>query len=208
MNKSTRITIRGAGLVLLLVSVSVFWFSQPQPARAITTWQVGDVFVAVGNGSYQVYDNAGNFKETISDGLGGTTSDCAFNPALNRLYTTNYSHTKVVVYDDASPHSILPTIDTGVTSPGGHSESIVFDAAGNFYVGHADGNHWIHKYDAAGNLLAFFNAAVEKRGTDWIDLSVDQQTMFYTSEGHQIKRFDMAHNVQLADFANLVGEPL
>ena len=168
-----------------------------------TAWGVGDLFAAVGGGAYKVFDNAGNFKEQISDGLGGFTTGCAFNPTLDRLYTTNFSATRVIVYDDASPHSILQNINTGAQSPGGHSESIVFDAAGNFYVGHPDGNDDIHKYDAAGNFITQFNVAIQGRGSDWLDLAADQSTMLYDGESSTIKRFDVVGNTQLADFSNV-----
>ena len=174
------------------------------PAEAYD-WQVGDVFVAVSNGSYQVYDSSGNLKEMISDGMGGYTTGCAFNGALDKFYTTNFGNTKVVVYDEAHPHNIVQIIDTSVTSPGGHSESVLFDGAGNFYIGHPDGNKDIHKYDPAGNLLQTFDVAIERRGSDWMDLAVDQQTLFYTSEGSLIMRFDVLNNVQMANFASIGG---
>ncbi len=62
-----------------------------------TAWVVGDLFAGVGGGVYKVFDNAGNFKEQISNGLGGFTTGCAFNPTLDKLYTTDFSATKVIV---------------------------------------------------------------------------------------------------------------
>ncbi len=172
---------------------------------AVAPWVKGDVFAAVGNGMYQVYDNTGVLKDVISDGLGGLTAGCAFNASFTKLYTTNFSNTKVVVYGDPIPHPVSQIIDTRLTFPSLSSESVVFDAAGSFYVGHADGDHRLHKYDAAGNLLMTFSPATERRGTDWNDLAADQRTMFYTSEGGLIKRFDVGGNVQLPDFASIGG---
>jgi hypothetical protein len=175
-----------------------------QPARAVTPWVTGDVFAGVGNGTYQVYDNTGMFKEAISEGLDGLTTGCAFNPSLTKLYTTNFARAKVFVYDDPSPHPVSQIIDTGLTSPGGRSGSVVFDAAGSFYVGHGDGNQLLHKYDAVGNLLMTFSPLIESRGsTVWNDLAADQRTMFYASGGGLIKRFDVGSNVQLPDFASI-----
>ena len=77
------------------------------PASAATPWNGGDVFVAVGNGAYKVYDSSGSFKQTSSSGLSGVTTGCTFNPAGDKLYTTNWSNNKVVVYDNADPHPIL-----------------------------------------------------------------------------------------------------
>ena len=80
------------------------------------SWNVGDLFVAVGGGSYRVYDQQGRVKQVLGDQVGGYTTDCGFDPTLNKLYTTNFTHTKVVVYDDdlslASQNS-----DWGVTTP-------------------------------------------------------------------------------------------
>ena len=56
------------------------------------------------------------------------------------------------------------------------------------------------KFDSAGNFLARFDVAVEDRGSDWIELAADQRTLFYTSEGDSIKRFDVVSNTQLPDF--------
>ena len=181
----------------------------PQAAEG-STWNIGDVFVGISNGNYQVYDNTGIFKETIFNGLGGFTTGCAFNPSLTKLYTTAFSATKVVVFDDLHPHSTIQVIDTNATSPGGHSESIVFDATGNFYVGHPDGNDLIHKYNAAGILITTFIAAVDARGTDWVDLASDQKTLFYTSEGRAIQVFftdapTHAAPLQLPNFSVLPG---
>jgi hypothetical protein len=78
--------------------------------------------------------------------------------------------------------------------------SIVFDSHGNAFVGQADCDGDILKFDAAGNLLAKFDVATEVRGATWIDLAADGCTMFYTSSGTHIKRFDVCENKQLEDF--------
>ena len=178
----------------------------PAPAYASTAWNVGDLFVGVGGGAYHVYDNGGVFKEAISDGLGGFTTGCAFNGALDKLYTTNFDNTKVVVYNDASPHTIAQTVDTGAINPGGDSESVVFAANGDFYVGHPDGDKDVQRYDAAGVYQQSYDFPIEARGTDWIDLAADQTTMFYTSEGRLVKKYDVSGaGAALPDFALLPG---
>ena len=108
--------MRIAGLLPLAIGLWIFLASLPASVKA-AAWQVGDVFVGVSSGSYKAYDNTGVFKETISDGLGGYTTGCAFNNALNKLYTTNFTNTKVVVYDIVHPHNILQAVNTNATSP-------------------------------------------------------------------------------------------
>src|SRR3989344_544107 len=198
MNKLIKITS-----ALMPITLAVFLSVK---SYASTTWNVGDVYTGVGGGSYNVYDNAGVFKETISDGLGGFTTGCAFNNDLSKLYTTNFSNTKVVVYDDPSPHAISQTVDTGAINPGGQSESVVFAANGDFYVGHPDGDDDIQRYDSAGVYQQSYDVGTENRGSDWMDLAADQSTMFYTSEGRLIKRYDVSGpGLQLPDFAVLPG---
>ena len=42
---------------------------------------------------------------------------------------------------------------------------------------------------------------IESRGSDWVELAADQHTLYYTSEGHTVKRYDLATRKQLPDFA-------
>lgn len=62
---------------------------------------------------------------------------------------------------------------------------------------------YIRKFSAAGALLDTYAAAVEASGTNAIDLAADQATMFYTSLGRLIKRYDVVADVQLSDYATL-----
>jgi Kelch motif len=166
------------------------------------TWTNGDVFAGVGNGSYKVFDNAGNFKETITSGASNETTGCSFNPSIDKLYTTHFGANRVIVFDDIQPHNVLQTI---IPIGGTSTESVVFDAAGNFYIGHADGIPKIEKYDSVGNFVTSYNPTVGPRGADWIDLAADQKTIFYSSEGTLVRRFDVSTNTQLTDFANVGG---
>jgi sugar lactone lactonase YvrE len=177
----------------VLVQVMLL-FGAGAPAAAATTWNNGDVFVAVGNGSYNVYDNAGVFKQTITSPLGATTTGCSFDLAGDKLYTTNWSNNKVVVYDNADPHPILQTISTS----SGRNESIVFASDGTFYVSHSLGGSIDH-YDAAGSLISNMAPGVR---TDWMDLAKDEKTMFYSDEvSHAVHRFDVSARTALPDFA-------
>jgi Ca2+-binding RTX toxin-like protein len=175
------------------------------PALAVASdWNDGDVFAGIANGTYNVYDNSGNFKEPITDGLGGFTTGCAFNPARTVLYTTNFSNARVPTYETPHPHTLDTSINPGAQGGGG-TESVVFDQAGNFYVGNASGNADVQKYDSSNNFVQSFNVATQNVGSDWIDLASDQQTLFYTSEGSTIFRYDVASDTQLPPFATGIG---
>src|ERR1019366_10367873 len=78
--------------------------------------------------------------------------------------------------------------------------SIIFDNSGNAYVGQADCSGQILKFDSSGNPLAQYNVAVENRGTYHIVLDPNQCTMYYTSEGPNVKRFNVCSNTQMSNF--------
>lgn len=173
----------------------------PGLAAATQDLMTGDVVAGVAGGEYDVFDNDGNFILTLNDGLGGFTTGAFYDTVNNLLYTTNFSSSTVVVYDGLAPHTIVMTIPTAPFG-GGSVESIVFDNSGNFYVGHATGDGDIKKFSSAGVFLDTFDVVSR---SDWIDLAVDQKTMFYNDEGRTIRRYDVATDAQLADFAALPG---
>jgi outer membrane protein assembly factor BamB len=45
-----------------------------------------------------------------------------------------------------------------------------------------------------------YTVAEENQGVFWLDLAADGCTMFYTSMGPNVKRFDVCTNIQLPDF--------
>jgi sugar lactone lactonase YvrE len=172
-------------------------------AASAAPFVIGDVFASVGNGQVRQYSAAGVLKDTLSTGLGGFTTGSAFDSAGN-FFVTNFSNGSVSRFSGPGDPHVHSVFAAGINSA---PESIVFDLAGNMYVGSADGNADINKYSSAGVLLDTFNVATTDRGSDWIDLARDQRTMFYTSEGNTIKRYDVVADVQLADFATLPGRP-
>jgi uncharacterized repeat protein (TIGR01451 family) len=160
------------------------------------------VFAGLADGTYNVYDNSGVFKENISQGLGYAGAGCAFdsNDPAN-LWTTNFSSSRIVEFAGPHPHAILQSSASGGTS----SESIVFAASGDFYVGHADGDADVRRYDSTGAFQQAYDVATDARGSDHIELAADQKTLFYTSEGGRIMRYDLSTGTQLPDFANVGG---
>jgi hypothetical protein len=215
MNSLTKVTRVGL-LTLLLVVVGI--------SAQASEWQRGDVLVAIGGGQYQLWRQTGTGEggpiytliETLTDGSGsvsgengsggnGFTTGCAFD-STSHLYTTNFSNTKAYKFSIPDPHSVSQTIDTNAAAPGGDSESIVFDGSGNFLVGNPDFHPGgdltkavVLQYSPAGTLLNTFTVATENRGSDWVELSADGSTLYYTSEGLHIKTFDLVHNAQGAD---------
>lgn len=195
MKKSAPRTIIEVGLVLLLVGVFVSLLSRRVQA-VHTTFADGDVFVAVGSSSVQWRHPDGTLNQTLTCTSASSTftTGMAFD-AANNLYVTMFDGGNVCTFDTSGTD-----IGTFGSDYSGKPESILFDAAGDAFVGAVDGDNDIRKFDATGTPLAQFDVATEDRGSDWIDLSCDQCTMLYTSEGTSIKRFDVCTNTQLADF--------
>ncbi len=153
----------------------------------------GDIFAATNNGNVAHYNSAGTLIETLNTAQGGFTTGMAFSSTGN-LYVTNFSTGNITRFSGTNGAIIAPNpFVTPTSSP----ESIVFDAAGNFYVGRANAS--FQKYSAAGALLTTYSTPVN---TDWIDLAANQTTMFYNDEGGQIRRWNTATNTALADFVN------
>ncbi len=174
-------------------------------------WVVGDVFVAVGSGKYEVRSSAGTLKQTITSNVNPKkdVAGCWFDSQFN-LYTADFNNTKVVKYNFATPHAASTFANTELQAPDGHSSSIVMAVNGDVYVGNAGnangtGTRNILRYRSDGAFLGSFTPAVEDRGIDWMDLATDQRTMFYTSRGRLIKRFNVGTNTQLGNFADLTA---
>lgn len=194
------------GLIAALI-VGVLGVAVPVAASA-ATWNTGDVFAAIGDGKYNVYDNSGVFKEQIDQVRPGAfTTGCAFNNDRTHLYTTNFTGNEIIRFQDAHPHAIDQFFATpGITlPPDAANESIVFMANGDYLVGHADGGRDVHRYNPLGVLQQEYDVATEGRGSDWMDLAADQETLFYTSEGRIVFRYDLGTSTQLANFATLPG---
>lgn len=167
-------------------------------------WAIGDVVANTPDGptALKLFDNNGNFKEAFgSPGLSGEGTGCAFD-ANHDLYATFFQMNETHKFSSVHPHADVQTIPNP-----GTNESIVFDAAGNFYIGMADPDvdEFVRKYDPAGNLLDSYTNLATDRGADWIDLATDQQTLFYNGEGRTVRRYDLASHTQLPDFAVIPG---
>ena len=186
----------------LLASPFVFAaFGPPQAsAAAIAT---GTVMVSTGSGKVTEFTQTGTMITQIDTGTGAGifTTGSIFDNAGN-FYVTDFNAQQVTKFDPTG--FLIGPFGSGYNAD---PESIVLDAAGNFYVGQADGTHHILKFDPTGTtLLATFAPATEDRGTDWIELGADQCTLFYTSEGPDVLTFNACTATQGPNF-NLLPLP-
>lgn len=190
-------------LFAILFAALLMFVFQPRLAFANhIPYASGDIFAGVGNGQIYRYSQAGVLIEVLNTTSGSSEQTGMCFDASSNLYSTNWTAGNMTKFNN---------LGGVLTHPWGgpfsvHPESCVVDGAGNIYAGEVDGNNDIHKFDSAGNPLGSFSPATGPRGLDWMDLSADQCTMLYTSEGTAVKRFDVCTNTQLTDFATgLVG---
>jgi PEP-CTERM motif len=173
--------------LLFAASAAVSVIATPATAA---TFVLGDVFAAVGSGLVRQYSSAGVLKDTLNTGQGGFTTGMAFDSAGN-LYVTNFSAGNVTKFNTLGV--IIPP--NPYIAPGAGVESLVFTGSGQLLAAHGGQTK---RYSAAGALLQTYSNTA-----DWIDLAADQSTLFYTTEGLTIDKFNIATNSNIGNFVNI-----
>jgi sugar lactone lactonase YvrE len=79
---------------------------------------------------------------------------------LASIDVTPYTQTAACGTDPSHPHAGC-----------GAATSLVFDAAGNLYIGTVDGTNKILKFSSSGTLLSQYSVPVGARGAGWIACS-------------------------------------
>ena len=160
-------------------------------AAQAATFTAGDVFASVGSSEVQQYSAAGVLKDTLTSGGGSFNTGSAFDTSGN-MYVTNFDANSVTKFAGPTDPHTSTSFGSGYSTP----ESIVFNAAGDVYVGNTGGG--IRHFDAAGNLLGNIIGSTR---IDWMDLAANQTTMLYTQEGTAIHTVNVVTGVAGADFA-------
>lgn len=169
----------------------------------------GDILVGIDSGRIRHYDSLGTYlgdlqvefdsviaSYTSRADIAGMAVDWEGN-----LYATVFQHDKIAKF---SPEGNFLGYfgTTHYYSP----ESMVKDFEGSFYVGLADANGLLTKFDKNGTSIDYYTLPIideTERGTDWIQLAPDQRTLYYTSESQRILRYDLKSRQPLPDFATV-----
>ncbi|MGH9894105.1 MAG: hypothetical protein ACREA0_19420 [bacterium] len=176
------------------------------------TFARGDVFVSLEPGPVQWRHADGTLNRTLIGTVPGTGEGMGFDAGGN-LYVTRWCMGPSCIGGHSfSGGNTVEKFNTfgqslGVVGSGYDCSphAIVFDAAGSAYVGQAGCTGAILKF-ALGQAPIAFAVAPENQGSFWIDLAADGCTMFYTSWGANVKRFNVCTRVQLLDF-NIASVP-
>lgn len=134
----------------------------------------GDIFASVSNGDVKHFSSAGALKGTYNIGNTGYTTGMAFDGGGN-LYVTGFSANTLAKFD-TNGVLLNANVAAGLSTP----ESVVFDQAGNFYVGNL--GNGIRKYNSAGT----FQGTVISTRVDFFDLSADQSKFVFGQEGSAV----------------------
>ncbi|MBI2529429.1 MAG: DUF11 domain-containing protein [Candidatus Rokubacteria bacterium] len=204
--------------VLLLMGALISFLAQPAQAAPFA---LGDVLVGLGlapdgvpRGEVRHYSSTGTPRGSLVTSSGSIEETGMCFDAAGNLYTTNFDARSMSKFeptaggrDEDFAGSFIGLGDpSGVTR--GAPSSCVVDSSQNLYVGNSDGVGFFFgsgellKLDLSGSLVTTFAPAEELpfgRGAAWIDLLPDQQTMLYTSEGVNIKRFNVVTQAQGQD---------
>jgi hypothetical protein len=175
----------------------------PLLSAPLVTFQRGDLFISLEPGPVQWRLPDGTLRSTLPQRVPGTGEGMAFDPSGN-LYVTRWcidstcSSTGNTVEKYNTLGASLGAVGSGYNC---NPHAIVFVPSGMSYVGQAGCNGSILKFMPGNGVpVAEYMVAPDLQGAFWIDLGADGCTMFYTSFGPNVKRFDTCGNVQLPNF--------
>ena len=159
------------------------------------------------------YTTAGEFIDLWDDrmpnALGNIVTGMCFSPSGD-LLATRFAYQLPILY---SHNGAMLNEDFGFPVYMSTHESCVFDPAGNVYIGMAgasnapDADVPVRKFSRYGELLDTFVLPTGTRGTDWIDLSGDHCTLFYTSEDTSVRRYNVCSHSPLPDLITTLTAP-
>jgi RHS repeat-associated protein len=168
-------------------------------------YAAGDVFEGDWNGTPYVrhYTATGAELASLSTGYGSDQPTGMCFDAQGDLYVTTFE-SAVVKFDDAG-HK-LATWTQGMVN--GDPESCAVDDQGHVWVGFAtdapDNGQasGLVEFDSDGNPLATYTPPVDRRGIDWVLLGNDGCTLYYTSEGPNVRRFNICTRQVMSAFSS------
>ncbi len=162
----------------------------------------GDVLVSLRTGEVQWWTGSGVLVGVLVNTIPGKAEGMGFDAAGN-LYVSHYCADASACLAGNTVERFSPQgISLGAFGSGYDCNpySFAFDRVGDVYVGQADCTGNILLLDGSGAQMTAFDVAPDNRGSARIDLAGDGCTMFYTSQGPNVKRFDVCSNLQLSNF--------
>jgi hypothetical protein len=171
-------------------------------ARATRLWfEAGDIFVSLEEGPVQWFHSDGTPFRVLAGTVPGAAEGMAFD-ANSNLYVTRWCIDPSCTSTGNAVEMFDPygrswgAVATGFDcSP----HTLIFDSAGTAFVGQAGCRRSLLKFVPGADPVEFFPVE-DQQGVFWLDLAADGCTLFYTSYGPNVKRFDGCTGLQLSDF--------
>jgi hypothetical protein len=156
------------------------------------------ILLAVDHGKYLSFDSTGSQIQTIDSGTNSeSTGTCAFGNG--QMYALGWDSRSIVEMSA----EVSPRVLRSVVGPWWLPESMVVASNGDIWLATGEPDHALYKVNPDDlKPIENLDPQLDGRGV-WLALSSDQHTMFYTAEGHTVKRFDIVTKTQLPDFATL-----
>jgi outer membrane protein assembly factor BamB len=192
---------RAAKVAVLLAAVLLAPLAGSAQILSLT-FQPGDVIVSLEPGPVQWWRPNGTLRGILLSTVGGFGEGMAFDRQGN-LYVNRWRYEDLGLTGNTVEMFNAYGLSRGKVGSGYNCDphTIAFDAAGTAYVGQAGCLKTVLKFaPGATQPSAEFAVAEDNQGVFWSDLAPDQCTLFYTSMGPNVKRFDVCAGRQLADF--------
>jgi DNA-binding beta-propeller fold protein YncE len=194
INKRPSVWKYGVGVLAVL---GLLLLSTPASFASKDDFRPGDLLISQYDGTVEVRGADGTLKSTLSGPFAGQAQGMAFDSNRNLLVTYWWStdrsngNTVAVYRPDGSyagtfggQYNCQPT-------------DVLVDSQGSVYVGDKDCAGQLLKFDSSGNLLQLFTVSSDNTGDWWMDLAPDGCTMYYTSNGRHVERYNVCTNTQL-----------
>lgn len=172
------------------------------PGAPHATFQPGDLLVSMRTGQVQWWTADGRLNAVLANAIQGKAEGMGFDAAGN-LYVTHYCADASFCLAGNTVERFSPSGVSQGAFGGGYDcnpYAVAFDPAGRVLIGQADCAGDVLMFDATGAPLGAFDVAPDHRGAARIDLAPDGCTLYYTSQGPNVKRYDLCVRQQLADF--------
>jgi outer membrane protein assembly factor BamB len=182
-------------LVALLVPLSM------RVQAAQVSFEPGDVFVSLETGPVQWWLPDGTLRGVLIPTVPGSGEGMGFDGSGN-LYVSRWRADSMGITGNTVEMFGVLGQSRGAVGRGFDCDphAVVFDASGNGYVGQAGCRRSLLKFVPSDVFPTEFMVAEDNQGVFWMDLAPDACTMFYTSVGPNVKRFDTCAAVQLPNF--------
>lgn len=183
-----------------LVTVSLLLVLAPRAETQSLTPSQGDVYVSLETGLVQWRTSDGTLRAVLVGQVAGPAGGMRFD-ADGNLYVAHSCAPGGCELGNTVEKFDPNGVSRGAVGSGYscNPHSVASDAAGSAYVGLAACAERVLKFSGNQTPVAYAVASKD-RGLLWIDLAGDGCTLFYTSGGPDMKRFDVCTNSQLPNF--------